>query len=247
MEAAVDTTDFNFTPVQTADNTPVSEFSPAAPASRPPKTDAAGRFFYGDPETAGRGDSAMVQFYWNSAHECHFIRKRFPGDRCSAPDRPVTPYDRELYARQWEAYLSNEDQLKGQTRIRDCEWLDVGQKDNLFSNRIQTVEQLAGVTDNGLPALGPGARKLRDKAKDFLRRKSHAEKAHAIAQQLEQEKARNEKLSGEVAELRKLMQDMLAKQEEVAKAETAVDNADPQPPNKRGRPPKQAAPDAASE
>lgn len=98
----------------------------------------------------------------------HMVEIRAPGDDKNVVVRTVTEYDRLRFDRQWQLYMTEADQLEGQTRLQGQPWIDPGMVNHMSVYGIKTVEQLAAVSDSSLQNIGMGARAMRDKAKKFV-------------------------------------------------------------------------------
>ena len=132
--------------------------------------------FGSDPDNYSRseqkGDEGiMVEFYRHPVDGLDHIKLVFPGDKLHIPDDIVEQHHKNRFWRQWQAYEAQEDQLGGQTRLRDVTWLDVPMRQHLADWRVLTVEHLANLPDTNLDNLGPGGRALRDKAIAHMKEK----------------------------------------------------------------------------
>ena len=122
-----------------------------------------GAFVYGDPDFSG-SDEAFITFYRNQIEDADYIRKDYPGDKFFQPDREVRERDIEMYPHKWALYKRSEDQLTGQTPLRNVTYMDDAMRARLAESRIFTEEQLASLPDTNLEKLGFGIRKMRDRA-----------------------------------------------------------------------------------
>ena len=186
-----------------------------------------GKFIYGDPDFKGV-DASIVEFYRNPVKNADYVKITYPGDKFFGPDRPVTEEDKQRYARQWNLFVSQEDQLKGQTRLTRIAWLDPAARNRLAEARILTVEQLASVTDTNLQRLGPGMRTFVQRAKQHLGEKAQYQKAHEVHKEVEDLRKENAEMKAQMEKLMKTVeasQAAPAKRGRPAKAEKEAENA----------------------
>lgn len=73
------------------------------------------------------------------------------------------------YTRQYESYKAKQDPQVEGTRLKDIPLLTGRECSQLSDANIFTVEQLAGLSEAGLTAVGMGARNLQKKAADYLK------------------------------------------------------------------------------
>ena len=135
-------------------------------------------------QTYFRGDldngKPMIKFYKHPETQVDYLNLQFPGQTRNIWDQPVREIDKETYAYEWGAYLNNESQIEGQTKLSEIGWIAYASKENFATKGILTLEHLAAVTDNHLSALGNGSRSLRDRAKVELD-KLHGSEARITA------------------------------------------------------------------
>lgn len=75
---------------------------------------------------------------------------------------------RDSYLQQHVAWLNGQELPPAGTAIRDWGMVSPAQKENLIRMNILTVEDLAGVNDEGLRRIGMGAMELKSKAVSWL-------------------------------------------------------------------------------
>lgn len=101
--------------------------------------------------------------------DVEMISIRIPGD----PDmrrRPVRPEDRQQYAKQYLAWKRNQAQESASgTPLAEWPPIKRSQAEEAKFLGIHTIEQLADVADVHLQRLGPGWLALRQKARDWLK------------------------------------------------------------------------------
>lgn len=97
-----------------------------------------------------------------------FIHIRQPGEMNNEQVRYVKDTDKMRFPRQWEAYQAGLEQT--QTGMPLAILFDRNPEivANLKSRRIHTIEALAGLSEQGIAALGVGARNMVQKAMAFL-------------------------------------------------------------------------------
>ncbi len=225
METAMQT-DLNVQPEGSVMADP-SEIERAALMGDAPATvrrDHRGGFIYGDPDHTGQ-DEAVVEFYRNPVTDLDYIKKDFIGDKFFKVDRPVTEEDKLAYARKWALYQQAEDQMKGQTRLRNVSWLDEAMKARLAEKGVMTLEQLAGLTDTHLDHLGPGVRKVRSKAHGFLSQQKQFDQKSEMVGKIEALTEQNESVLAENAKLQEQVKALMARVEGQASVPKAKGSA----------------------
>lgn len=157
----------------------------------------------------------------------------------------------EKWADQWKASYNSwkngqEMPLSG-TPIKGWGVLSPAQQQTLIAMNCLTVEDLAGINDEGLRRIGMGAIELRDKAKNWLASmKDHG----AVTVQLAAMEQENRNLAATVEALKaqvEALKNMIPRQPEIVQverepdisaAELLEDDAVVEEPKRRGRPPK---------
>ena len=139
-----------------------------------------------------RGTSA--EFYENPVTGKTHLRLRFAGDKLFMPDFEVEEHHKLEYPREWEAFQKGGDQLAGQTRLEHVPWMDEGLRRVFAYHNVQTVEQLAAMTDTGIGSVGPGALKLREKAREHVEAAEKASQFDAMAERMAEMQAEIEAL-----------------------------------------------------
>ena len=76
------------------------------------------------------------------------VEIKIPGDERTVIDRQPSEYDKMRFARQWAFYNGTGDEFAGQTRIETVAWIDPGNAREMRRWNIQTVEQLAAMSDS---------------------------------------------------------------------------------------------------
>ena len=158
----------------------------------------------------------------------------------------------EKWADQWKASYNSwkngqEMPLSG-TPIKGWGVLSPAQQQTLIAMNCLTVEDLAGINDEGLRRIGMGAVELRDKAKNWLASmKDHG----AVTVQLAAMEQENRNLATTVESLKaqvEALKNMIPRQPEmvqvgrepdISAAELLEDDPIVEEPKRRGRPPKQ--------
>ena len=143
-----------------------------------------------DPADAGLG----VEFYKHPVDGLDHVRIRIPGDKLYQPDFVADDRHKVRFARQWEAYKSEQSQFAGQVMLESVAWIDMGMREHLAYYGIKTIEGLANVPDGNLDALGHGTRALRDRAKAEVEAKLKAASFDGLKAELDSMKAELETL-----------------------------------------------------
>jgi hypothetical protein len=158
----------------------------------------------------GDDNGLWVEFYFNKIYQQPFVRIRVPGDTKSEWDRPVKDKDKERFSRQWEAFNQQRSQFGEQTMLESWEGLNDAQIRNLKAFNIQTVEQLAQLTDGVIDRVGMGTRELVRKANAWIESNNGAVKEAALVAQLNQRDAQIEVQAQQIAQLQEQMQQLLS-------------------------------------
>lgn len=130
-----------------------------------------------------------------------YIKIMVPGNKLSNVDTIASPEYQRRFPRQWEAYKSGKAQTVVGTLLSSWQELSITTAADLNAMGIQTVEQLAGISDTIASKL-PGAATLRDKAEAYLEAAKDAAIATRLAEQTEQQAAVIADLQEQLAELR---------------------------------------------
>lgn len=153
-----------------------------------------------------------------------WIRITNPGGK-DVIEREVRDSDTITYMAQYAAFKKGEVFEGEGFKLRDVSFLSKAEQENCRKAQIFTVEQLAGINDIGMRALGMNGRTLSQKAKDWLDGKKNIDvivnKVNALEQQLngQQEmlgayngiKADNVKKDATIAELRNQIEELTTK------------------------------------
>jgi hypothetical protein len=171
--------------------------------------------------TVSMGSDARlyVEFYAHSEHQPFksqeagrpiyekrdYIKIIQPGER-DQMIREVTDLDRMRFPRQWQAYANQQEQVPDGTPIAVMFPQDPQICDQMRGLKVHTVEQLAGLGEEGIKRLGMGGRAYVERAKAFLNAASNMKGAHEMQRQIEAQtdeiatlKAALERLQAELA------------------------------------------------
>ena len=157
----------------------------------------------------GDDSGLWVEFYHNKIHSKPFIRIRVPGDTKTEWDRPVSEQDKERFNRQWEAFNQQRSQYGEQTMLETWEGLNDGQIRNFKAFNVQTVEQLANLTDGLIDKVGPGTRELVRRANAWIESTTAAAKEAALTKALQQSEDRIALQAQQIADLQSQMTQLL--------------------------------------
>jgi hypothetical protein len=134
-----------------------------------------------------------------------YIKIIQPGER-DQMIREVTELDRLRFPRQWQAYANQQQQMPDGTPIAVMFPQDPQICDQMRALKVHTVEQLAGLGEEGIKRLGMGGRAYVERAKAFLAAASNMTGAHEMQRQIEAQtdeiatlKAALERLQAELA------------------------------------------------
>jgi len=99
-----------------------------------------------------------------------YIRIRTAGDRLNEVHREAKDQDKRRFPLQWARYVQGQEQATEGTPLEQWPLMTPGSVRSLKALNVNTVEQLAAVTDGNLDHLGMGARNLREQAQAYLAR-----------------------------------------------------------------------------
>lgn len=146
--------------------------------------------------------------------EVVFITIMDPGDRDNIISREATAFDKQRFAKEWEAYESGRgDQLNGTPLAMMTEGnprlMTLGQLEELKYLHVQTVEQLAQMTDQGVAKVSQGI-SLREKARALVASLKEQAPIEAMRKEREAQDAKIQSLESSLAELKALMANQAA-------------------------------------
>lgn len=100
--------------------------------------------------------------------EIDYVKILVPGDNKNVIDRKVRDEDKRRWPSQWKRYIEKRDPEVSGTPLKEWAYLSTSRVAELESLNIFSVQQLATISDDNLPRLGPGARDLVKRARHFL-------------------------------------------------------------------------------
>lgn len=113
---------------------------------------------------AAASERAGRPIYRNEEH----YEISFPGNQLNIFHGRVTDVERNLYAREYEAFRKGEDVAINGTPIEELTVLSKAQVKELKYFNVNTVEDGAALTENAVQQMGMGARKLRELCQRYL-------------------------------------------------------------------------------
>ena len=132
--------------------------------------------------------------------EVPYVKIMVPGDKDNIVVRPVRDQDKMRFPRQWQAFERQEEQPLIGTPLIEWAGINRGAVEELKYFGIRTVEDLANAPDSHTQKF-MGINALKQKAKDFI-------KQAADLAPIEELRAENAALKGELENLRGMMQEM---------------------------------------
>jgi hypothetical protein len=147
--------------------------------------------------------------------QIEMVKILLPGDKHNIVERRVRPSDQVQYAKQYQAFKKQIEYVPDGTPIESWGMLSRAQIFELKAANIFSVEDIAGLSDEQLPALGLGGRMLRKQAQEMLASAKTGQPSAALV-------AENEQLHGQVALLKKQLED-LASRFEIAMRKSGKD------------------------
>lgn len=178
-----------------------------------------------NPEFAGPqnpDESLFVEFYWNepiddwtlrttgekkTLPKVPFVLIQRPGDQTTVIRTEVREDHKRRFPRQWLYFQMKEGlvETKDLPGVPLDSWEELSDKPDylldLKSKRFFTVESVAMASDSQIQGIGMGGVSLREKAKQFLKKQMNG----AVQDELK-------KKDQEIAELRKMVEEIAAKQ-----------------------------------
>lgn len=159
--------------------------------------------FYDRPEV----DEAATAVEGRVVHKAvPYVKIMIAGQPRSVVDAPVKEtYDspgrdpRLRFSKAWEAYKAKRAGLAEGTPIEEFPLLSVAQVADLKAAGVMAIEQLAAMSDDGLPSLGLGGRDLRERARQFLKPADEVQKE--LRQQLRSQEERIAELTSRIEQL----------------------------------------------
>lgn len=181
----------------------------------------------------GSDDKLIVIFYKRAVQDefqskitgtPHFVQKDYikviqPGEK-DVVDRPVKDLDKARWPTKWQAYLAKKEQSVEGTPLEHLFPDNPEIVATLRAQHVQTIQQLANLTDTASGNLQFGA-DLRKKARTYLEGAEKGKTFHALEQRIAEQDSTIRSLQEQVAQL-------------------VSQGDEPDSPRRRGRPPKTA-------
>lgn len=95
------------------------------------------------------------------------IQSVIPNQTTDVP-RPATEEDKRKYPQSYQAFESGQEAPEDGTPLEKWHEITKGEIAMCRAAQIKTVEQLAGIADQNIEKMGPGAMNLKTRAKRFL-------------------------------------------------------------------------------
>jgi hypothetical protein len=149
----------------------------------------------------GSDESLLVRFYWNAVEEKHFVRINVPGDSRSEWDRPVKDSDKVRWADKWEAYQAKQSQVGNQVLLEDAGIFPEARVKLYKQFNIETVNQLAGMSDGFIQQVGMGTREDVKKANVWLQEQSSKHSEQLLSKALSAADDRIQALESQIQQL----------------------------------------------
>lgn len=179
----------------------------------------------------GKDQNLWVRFYMNRVYKKPFVEIRVPGDARTVWDKPVDETHKKRFAKQWEEFENNQQQLGGGIPIEQCPEINESMHDLLRHMNCKTVENIVGISDGLIQNLGMGARQMVERVRTWYAMQTDKDKQERLRLELETRDKRIALLESRLAAQEK------AAQEAAQQAKSAqVQNVSPK--RRRGRPPK---------
>lgn len=128
-----------------------------------------------------------------------------PGQTKSEVHRVATDEDKAEFPKEWALYSQGKEQMSSGTPIELLPGMDAGRAAGFKVLYINTIEQLAELSDAGLQTAGMGSHEWRKRAQDYLRTRN------VVADELAAEKKRVADLEAKIAKMSEAMKRMEAR------------------------------------
>lgn len=128
-----------------------------------------------------------------------YIRILSPANRLNVIERRATDEDRQRFSRQFKAFVERGEQLLSGTLLTELPGMSPGQVLEYKALKVETVEQLAGMSDGTAQLLGTGGVEMKQRAIRFLDERQSSVKLSES----------NRELRDRIAELERLVADRL--------------------------------------
>lgn len=136
-----------------------------------------------------------------------FIRIQAPGERDNIPDRPVTKFDRERFAQEYDHWKKTRQNRSEGMPLEAWAGVTKAQVEELRFFHITTVEDLAALSD-GNALRFQGIQTLKQKAKDYVAAMQGQAPILKLREEHEADKKRIETLEKALAEQAKALEDL---------------------------------------
>lgn len=130
-----------------------------------------------------------------------YVRIRTPGDRKNEVDREAKDTDKMRFPFQWAQYQQGATAATSGTPLEEWPLMTPATVKTLKYFGINTVDEMAAVTDGNVQNLGPGMRSIRDQAKAYLERASEGAGTRALAAENVELRERLEAAEANIASL----------------------------------------------
>lgn len=138
--------------------------------------------------------------------EVAYVEMMIPGDKLTEVHEKVKDSHKERWPTQWAAFLANQEAPADGTPLKDWPPISRAVEMQLSSEKVRTVEALAGLSDLQLSKVMPmGGHALREKAQLWLKQAEGMAPVAELQAALAESNKKNELLSAEVAELSALV------------------------------------------
>jgi len=134
-----------------------------------------------------------------------------PGDAKAVPVQKVTDEHRDRWPQHYQAFKSNQEPSVDGTPLEMWGGLSKAQVANLKAANIRTVEDIAGLTDGQLDAVGRGARELRIAAQSYVKLQEDRDAAEFYAREADRERAEKDLTKAQLSEALERLEALEAK------------------------------------
>lgn len=160
---------------------------------------------------AVRNEGKTLETGYPQFDEREFVEITIAGDNKTQIDKPVSDRERQRWPTVYKAFVEEGKQIIEGFPIEQWPLLSLGQVEKLKFISVRTVEQLAGLDDNGLSAYGPGGRDLQNQAKAFIDKATDSKDYSKLASENDSMKADIEMLKKQLSDKDKLIEKLKKK------------------------------------
>lgn len=140
-----------------------------------------------------------------------FVKIHEPGERLSIVDRPARDDDKQRFPTQWGKFLQNREQVPEGTPLELLFPNNAALADNLKSQGVYTVQQLANLSANAIDNIGMGGQEWKNMANKYLSSANDGVAFHELKAELDKKTQDHKILQSQFDELKRQFNGVLEK------------------------------------